>query len=196
MWRLAAWAGRTVLDIGCGTGYHLPRFAEQAAQVLGVEPHPPSLERAQRRVRGIAGASALRGSAEQLPVEAASVDVAHARFAYFWGPGAEPGLRELERVMRPGGVAFVIDNDWTWGQFSEWLQRSPWAQTHDVEETEDFWLEHGFTTQPLHSAWRFERRSDLERVIEIEFPSQAVQIVAEHRGTTVSYGYLLRHRRY
>ena len=41
-WRLGAsgWAGRSVLDLGCGTGFHLPRFAATAASVIGVEPHP------------------------------------------------------------------------------------------------------------------------------------------------------------
>ena len=35
------WAGRDVLDIGCGTGFHLPGFAATARTVVGVEPHPP-----------------------------------------------------------------------------------------------------------------------------------------------------------
>jgi len=43
------WRGATVLDIGCGSGFHLPRFAADAARVVGVEPHPPLLERARRR---------------------------------------------------------------------------------------------------------------------------------------------------
>ncbi|MDQ3145323.1 MAG: tRNA 5-methoxyuridine(34)/uridine 5-oxyacetic acid(34) synthase CmoB, partial [Actinomycetota bacterium] len=34
-----AWDGRTVLDLGFGTGFHLPRFARTAASVVGVEPH-------------------------------------------------------------------------------------------------------------------------------------------------------------
>ena len=36
---LATWSGRTFLDLGCGTGFHLPRWAEDAAAVIGVEPH-------------------------------------------------------------------------------------------------------------------------------------------------------------
>ena len=35
-----SWHGRTVLDLGCGSGFHLPRFAEDAATVIGVDPHP------------------------------------------------------------------------------------------------------------------------------------------------------------
>ena len=36
----ADWSGRTVLDVGCGAGFHLPLFAERAGRVVGVEPHP------------------------------------------------------------------------------------------------------------------------------------------------------------
>ena len=53
----------------------------------------------------------------------ASVDVAHARWAYFFGPGCEPGLRELARVVRRGGAAFVIDNDATRSTFGAWFRR-------------------------------------------------------------------------
>src|SRR5436305_422444 len=45
IWRVLAaecdWSGRDVLDVGCGDGFHLPRFAETAKSVLGVEPHEP-----------------------------------------------------------------------------------------------------------------------------------------------------------
>jgi predicted RNA methylase len=41
MREIADWAGGDVVDIGCGTGYHLPLFAATARSVLGVEPHPP-----------------------------------------------------------------------------------------------------------------------------------------------------------
>ena len=40
-----------------------------------------------------------------------SVEMIHARWAYFFGPGCEPGLTEVARVLRPGGTAFLIDND-------------------------------------------------------------------------------------
>src|SRR5215472_18383952 len=40
MRHLAPWAGRTLVDLGCGTGYWLPRYAADAARVIGVEPDP------------------------------------------------------------------------------------------------------------------------------------------------------------
>ena len=36
MQEIGDWSGRTVLDVGCGTGFHLPLWAGRAAQVVGV----------------------------------------------------------------------------------------------------------------------------------------------------------------
>lgn len=44
------WSGADVLDIGCGNGYHLPAFARTARRVTGVEPYPPLLAAAHRRL--------------------------------------------------------------------------------------------------------------------------------------------------
>ena len=64
---------------------------------------------------GLERGSVLAGSAEQLVLADHMVGVAHARFAYFFGPGCEPGLAELARVIRPGGTAFIVDDDWRTG---------------------------------------------------------------------------------
>ena len=90
MRRLAPWDGRRLLDLGCGTGFWLPGYARDAARVTGVEPDPVLRERAEARIRDVPGAEVVAGSAEHLPLPDGSVDVVHARFAYFLTPGA-PG---------------------------------------------------------------------------------------------------------
>ena len=134
MREVADWAGRDVLDIGCGSGFHLPRFAETARTVTGVEPHPPLAALARRRTRGLRSVTVHQGAAEALPVPPASLDVAHARWAYFFGPGCEPGLGELGRVLRRGGVAFVVDNDGTRSTFGRWFRLGYPSVDPDVVE--------------------------------------------------------------
>lgn len=183
---IAGWASRDVLDLGCGTGFHLPRFASSAARVYGVEPHPSLLRLAARRTRSLANVTLLNGAAQAVPLPDASVDVVHARWAYFFGPGCEPGLRELNRVVRRGGTAFVIDNDSSRSTFGRWFRRG--YPTIDPVAVERFWAGHGWTRVPLDIAWTFDDRADLEAVVRIEFtPELASAILAEHPGTSVDY---------
>jgi ubiquinone/menaquinone biosynthesis C-methylase UbiE len=189
------WDGARVLDIGCGTGFHLPRFAERAAQVIGVEPSSGLVRLARARCAALPNVAVRRGVAQRLPLADASVDVMHARWAYFFGAGCEPGLAELERVMRRGGVAFVIDNDGTRSTFGAWFRRS--MPAYDPAAVERFWSDRGWVRTLLDVSWRFDRRSDFEAVVRIEFDrSNADQILAEHAGWEVDYAVNLRWQRY
>lgn len=189
------WAGGTLLDIGCGTGFHLPRWAEQARQVYGVEPHPRLAGLARRRTRALAQVQVSEATAQELPFADASIDVAHARWAYFFGPGSEPGLAELDRVVRRGGAAFVIDNDPTRSTFGRWFRRG--YPDVDPEAVERFWSLHGWERRPILTRWSFGDRADLEAVVRIEFdPATAAAIIAEHEGTEVDYAINLWWRRF
>jgi ubiquinone/menaquinone biosynthesis C-methylase UbiE len=180
------WAGQVVLDVGCGTGFHLPRFAARAAGVLGVEPHPGLLAAARRRTRQCPAVQVLPGTAQALPVPDRSVDVVHARWAYFFGPGCEPGLAELARVLRPGGTAFVIDNDATRSTFGRWFRRA--LPDYDPAAVERFWARQGWHREPLEIHWRQPDRATFETVVRIEFaPALADAILAEHAGSCVDY---------
>ena len=192
------WAGQTVLDIGCGTGFHLPRFAAGAAAVVGVEPHPRLLARALARATADPHSTRIsvrRGTAQALPVPDASVDVAHARWAYFFGPGSEPGLAELGRVMRRGGTAFVLDNDARRSTFGGWFRRA--LPSYDPGVVERFWARQGWHRRSLDIRWEHPDRATFEAVVRIEFaPDLADAILAEHSGTCVDYAVNLLWRTY
>jgi ubiquinone/menaquinone biosynthesis C-methylase UbiE len=182
----ADWTGRTVLDVGCGTGFHLPRFAADAAAVVGVEPHADLVALARRRCRRLPSVRVAQGTAQSLPLPDASVDVVHARWAYFFGPGCEPGLAELDRVVRRGGAAFVIDNDPTRSTFGAWFRRG--YPEVDPVAVERFWSTHGWTRTPLTIRWSFGSRADLEAVVRIELSAEvADEVLAGHAGTEVDY---------
>jgi ubiquinone/menaquinone biosynthesis C-methylase UbiE len=180
------WRGATVLDIGCGSGFHLPRFAVDAASVVGVEPHPPLIELTRRRTAGLAHVDVRTGTAQRLPVPDASVDIVHARWAYFFGPGCEPGLREVQRVLRRGGAAFVIDNDGTRSTFGSWFRRA--LPSYDPQAVERFWARQGWSRTPLDIRWACRSRAEFESVVRIEFePRLAEEILAKHPGSEVDY---------
>ena len=195
---VASWQGRDFLDVGCGTGFHLPRWATDARSVVGVEPHPDLAAIAIRRTARLANASVRVGTAQRIPAPDTSVDVAQARWAYFFGPGCEPGLADLDRVMRRGGTAFVVDNDARRSTFGGWFRRG--FPKLDPEEVERFWSRRGWLRIGVDTVWRFQSRADLEAVVRIELPGDVAEaVLREHRpadGLEVDYAVNVWWRQY
>jgi len=194
MRRLAPWHGRTLLDLGCGTGFWLPGYAREAARVIGVEPDPALRATAAERIGDLPRAEVLPGSAEHLPLADRSVDVAHARFAYFLDPGGDAGVAEVMRVLVPGGSLIVVDNDYRWGQFADLLataSKQPPQQTADA--IDGWWRQRGATRHEVRSRWLFDSHADLAAVLNIEVPATAARawLARNPAVTGLSYGYVL-----
>jgi len=182
------WTGQRVLDVGCGSGFHLPSFALGASTAVGVEPYEPLATLARERVSRLAltNASVLDGAAQDLPLADDSIDVVHARWAYFFGPGCEPGLAEVARVLAPGGTAFVIDNDASRSTFGAWFRRA--MPSYDPVAVERFWARQGWSRRRIDVRWSFQSRADFESVVRIEFEQTLADgILAEHDGQGVDY---------
>jgi SAM-dependent methyltransferase len=191
---LAPWAGRTIADLGCGTGFWLARYAGDAARVIGIEPDPTLRAAASRAAAALPRTEVLAGSAENLPLADASVDVVHARFAYFFPPGTEAGLTEVLRVLRPGGALVAVDNDYRWGEFARLLAasaRRPPLQT--AMAVDRWWNDRQATRHEVRSELRFASRADLAAVLAIEFPAEIAQAWLRRNpaATGLSYGYVL-----
>lgn len=193
------WKLKVVLDLGAGTGFYLPFFAADSAHVLAIEPHGESRLTAMRRCAelGLGNVSVMHGSAAEIFLADRCVDFCHCRFAYFWPPDCEPGIRELQRIMRPGGAAVIIDNDYENGLFGSWLMRRTYREKLSQPEKERFWASHGFSLRRVSTCWRFDSREDLESVVRLEFGAKlGDDVLAEHSGLEVEYVYCLYHRPY
>ena len=182
------WTGQRVLDVGCGSGFHLPRFARTASTVVGVEPYEPLAALARQRISelSLTNTSVVDGTAQELPLADHSSDVVHARWAYFFGPGCEPGLAEMARVLAAGGTAFVIDNDASRSTFGAWFRRA--MPAYDPVAVERFWARQGWSRERIDMQWSFDSRADFESVVRIEFTETLADgILAEHEGQGVDY---------
>jgi SAM-dependent methyltransferase len=191
---IAPWAGRTIVDLGCGTGYWLSRYAADAARVIGIEPDPTLRATARRAVEALPGAEVLGGSAEHLPLGDRGADVVHACFAYFFPPGTDAGLVEVLRVLRPGGHLVVVDNDYRWGEFARMLAASAVRPPLSTAAAVDaWWRDRGATRYEVRSRLDFASRAELSAVLHIEFPADVARAwLRRHPAATgLSYGYVL-----
>lgn len=90
--------GKTVLEVGCGTGLILDRVARFARNAVGIDLSAGMLVKAQQR-----GLRVAQASATALPVATASVDVAYSFKVLAHIPDIQGAMREMARVVRPGG---------------------------------------------------------------------------------------------
>lgn len=109
--------GARVLDVGCGTGVLLPALAElvgSGGKVVGLDYSPELLVKARERVRE-AGCEAVvelvEGNAVDLPFEGGAFDAAHVERVLIHVPDADAAIREMRRVVRPGGWVVAAEPD-------------------------------------------------------------------------------------
>jgi demethylmenaquinone methyltransferase/2-methoxy-6-polyprenyl-1,4-benzoquinol methylase len=108
--RLAAaevvWPGDRVLDACCGTGDLAVECERRGGRVVGLDFSEPMLVRARKKSGAIEW---VQGDALALPFEDGSFDAATVGFGVRNLADLEGGLRELARVLRPGGKLAVLE---------------------------------------------------------------------------------------
>lgn len=116
-------AGAAVLSIGCGPGFELAELGDsvgESGSVLGVDRSPTMLALAAERCADRSQVALARGDAVSVPVPDDTIDAATAVQVYEYIDEFTHALRELARVLRPGGRAVVCDAD-----FDSVVWRSP-----------------------------------------------------------------------
>jgi ubiquinone/menaquinone biosynthesis C-methylase UbiE len=106
--------GELVVDIGAGMGPATVAAARRGAQVIAVDPTPYmrrilALRRLAQRARDRIRVS--EGSAEHLPCGEASCDAAWAVNSMHHWTDVEHAVREIARVVKPGGRIVLVDED-------------------------------------------------------------------------------------
>lgn len=102
-------SGQRLLEVGCGMGTDLLQFARGGAKVTGVDLTPRSIETSRQHLslydeRGDFAVA----DCERLPFDDASFDVVYSNGVLHHTPDTEGAVREIHRVLRPGGQARVM----------------------------------------------------------------------------------------
>ena len=140
----------SVLDVGCGTGKLLRRANTYwpEAQLIGVDPADGMIEMAKRLTPN---ATFFTGMAEALPLEDASVDLALSTSSFHHWQDQAAGIREIARVLRPGGYFILVD-----ASFPDWLVRVfRLKRFHSPAQLRTLFIQAGLHVQMQQTlAWR------------------------------------------
>jgi len=117
--------GLHLLDVGCGPGTMTADFAQRLnpGRVCGIDSAPDAVEAARRDHAGVEFA---RGDVYSLEFEGASWDIVHAHQVLQHLSDPSAALKEMRRVLRPGGIVAVRDSDYasfTWHPHDDRLAR-------------------------------------------------------------------------
>lgn len=99
------------LDVGCGPGALIIEVAKRVKNAVGVDYDPEMIAHAERNAHA-AGVSNIEFSvarAQRLPFEDETFDLVTATSVLYLLPEPKVGLREMKRVLRPGGIAADMD---------------------------------------------------------------------------------------
>ena len=107
----AAPSAAQALDIGCGGGHLSFALAPHVARILALDPSPSMLAAVSKTAaaKGLRQIEPRQGNAESLPFEDRSFPLVCTRYSAHHWTRLEEALREIARVLAPGGYALVID---------------------------------------------------------------------------------------
>lgn len=109
--RVIGGAQGRVLEIGAGSGLNLPLYKGGVREVLALEPDPKLTQMARNNAREASRpVTFLAASAQQIPLDDQSVDTVVTTWTLCTIPDAIQALREMRRVLKPGGHLLFVEH--------------------------------------------------------------------------------------
>jgi SAM-dependent methyltransferase len=138
-WAAQYCTGKDVLEVACGSGPGLGILLAKARSLVAGDISEKILQRARKHYGTRVDLRVL--DAQELPFEAASLDVIILFEALYYIPSVDRFLAECKRVLRPGGVLLISNANKDLSDFNP----SPHSyQYHGVVEMSDLIRTHGF----------------------------------------------------
>lgn len=192
--------GKTVVDIGSGTGLSTFELAHYARTVIGVEPEAAmravSLQAAQER--GITNIRILEGSAERIPLEDHAVDLAAAIFlaSLYTEENIVNFMREAERVVKPGGMVATANlaPQWYGGELAP-IIRNMTPDDMSAEQAGDrLFATYGYTYLDFFQIRDYGTVQNAVETYGFIFGKRAIEHIKAHQKTAIRWKIRLHYK--
>ncbi len=150
-----------VLEIGIGSGLNLPYYSDQVVSITGLDPAPEltslARERASERPQPV---TVLQVSGEEIPADDARFDTIVCTWTLCSIPNVYAALREMRRVLKPGGHMYFVEHGRapeprvvSWQRRIEPLWKKIGGGCHLTRKADELILDAGFTITEFDSGY-------------------------------------------
>ena len=184
-------AGKTVLEIGCGLGHYAQAIAPQTTSYVALDVSESMLAKAKERGAGTTNLTSLHADAQEIPLPDHAVDLVFGTWAIgaIWPPEAkERAMGEIHRVVKPGGEIWAVETHWA----SEFMDlRGPEEQAGDYQ-TFRWYQSHGFDlVEVIKAPFVFPSLAEAQRVLGFMFEEKALRYLAQHPNPRLEHGAII-----
>ena len=150
-----------ILDIGAGNGYTAEKLQHPKRQIIALEPDSKMIDTSKDLFW-------VKGVAQYLPFHDKMFDAVYSTWAFFFPDmGAEMidrGVNEIERVIKPDGKIFIIDNAGN-DEFSSFTERYIGNENQDF----DYWGKKGFKKTIINTHFKFDSVAEAQKLLGFYF---------------------------
>ena len=138
----------TVIDIGCGTGLSTMIWKSSASKIVGVEPSDDMRSVAIERSKGIDIIAYIKAFSDDTRLPDAVADIVTCSQSFHWMDPVST-LKEVNRLLKPGGVFAAYDCDWppVCSASVEKAYENLFSKVHEIERVSDRY-KHSFIRYP------------------------------------------------
>jgi ubiquinone/menaquinone biosynthesis C-methylase UbiE len=184
-------AGKAVLEIGCGLGHYAQAIAPQTESYIALDVSESMLAKTRQRGAGIANLTFLQADAQEIPLPDHAVDLVFGTWAIgAIGPpeAKERAIGEIHRVIKPGGEIWAVETHWA----SEFMDlRGPDEQASD-HQTFLWYQSHGFDLiEVIYAPFIFPSLAEAQRVLGFMFEEKALSYLEHHPSPRLEHGAII-----
>ncbi len=119
-------SGQIAADLGAGTGFVTGALINRGLRVIAIDQSPAMLQALRRKYPDLETVDCRRGDAEQLPIDDAVTDFSFANMFLHHVEDPFLAIREMARIVRPGGQVVITDLDQHDHEFLRSEQHDRW----------------------------------------------------------------------